>query len=282
METANDCLHEISANSRGCHILTSEKARHIAALGPIPWCITGWKDPAQRLSKSPAQFVLFSQPIFNLGLADDDRHHFEILVQLKEEGLDVPPSRAYLSISAFCKHGPKLDRYVLRRALMCHCGDPRDVGSVLHIKLCRGTLADRDFPAFVADELKAAGLGGDSLCFEMPNVNEPSEPHTREFARRLRAVGCTIAVGNLGAEHISFRPAYHLSAGFTKIAGSLTRDVVVNKTAAARIRAIAHACRDLGIHAVAQHIKDRNTLNMLRDLGVGYAQGRAISEPEPL
>jgi EAL domain-containing protein (putative c-di-GMP-specific phosphodiesterase class I) len=246
--------------------------------------LTGWKNPLQKLAKAFAQndFVLFSQSILRLQAGDDDRRHLEIFVRLKEEERNLVPPGTFLPILEHYNQGPKLDRYVLRRALVWHRGNHRDHGSVLHMNLCRGTLADLEFPLFVADELAAAGVGGDSLCFEIPDVNKPCEPGTREFARKLRAVGCTVAVANLDPEHISFQPANDLSAGFMKIGGSITRGVAINRTAAARIRAIARACRAFGVHTVAQHVEDRDTLNELRNLGLDYAQGYGISEPQPI
>ncbi len=246
--------------------------------------LTGWENPLQKLAKAFAQneFVLYSQSVLKLEPGGDNRPRMEIFVRLKEEERNLMPPGTFLPILEHYKQGPKLDRYVLRRALAWHCGNRRDAGAVLHMNLCCGTIADPEFPLFVADELKGAGLGGDSLCFEIPDVNEPCEPDTREFASRLRAVGCTLAVGILDVEHISFQPANDLSASFMKIGGSVTRDVVGNKAAAARVRAIARACRAFGIHTIAQHVEGQDTLNMLRNLGLDLAQGYGISEPEPI
>lgn len=246
--------------------------------------VTGWEDPQKKLAKAFAQneFLLYCQSIHKLKLGGDNRPHLEIFVRLKEEEQNLMPPGTFLPILEHYKLGPKLDQYVLRQALVWHRSNRRDVGSVIHINLCQGTLADPEFPSFVLAELKATGCRGESLCFEIPDVNKPCDPVTCEFAKRLKAGGCSIAVGVLEPDHMSLEPVKDLAADFMKIGGSVTRDIVGNKAVTARIRALARACRAFGIQTIAQHVEDPDTLNMLTGLGVDYAQGYGISKPEPI
>lgn len=39
MQAANEWLHTLPVNGQGRHMLTLEKARHIALLSPTSWCI---------------------------------------------------------------------------------------------------------------------------------------------------------------------------------------------------------------------------------------------------
>ena len=282
MPTADNRPQERTVNDHGCHLPTSAKVGHLALPNSTPWCMTCRQDPTQAQSGPRGRVALLSQSLLQLEPRKDNRQHVEIFVQIYDEEAGLTRLRAHPSVSAFCSHGPKLDRYVLRRTLLRHRGVRGDAGSVWHVRLCQGTLGDPDFPLFVADELNVIGLGCDSLCFEIPDVNEPSQPNIQEFTRRLRTIGCTIAVGIRDVERISFQPAYMLSAGFMKFGANVTRDLTGSKTAAARMRAVVRACRELGIQTLAQDVKDQETVKILTDLGVDYAQGRGISEPKPV
>jgi EAL domain-containing protein (putative c-di-GMP-specific phosphodiesterase class I) len=244
----------------------------------------GWEDQRERLAKAFArnEFLLYGQSIEKLQPGGDTRTHIEIYVRLRDEERNIVSPGTFLPILEHYKLGSKLDQYVLRRALVWHRGNKRHVAFMLHINLCQGTLVDLEFPSFVVAELKATGLGGDSLCFEIPEVNGPGDPLTCEFAKRLRAAGCSIAVGVHRPDHVTFQPAKDFAADFIKIDGSLTKDVMSKKGPAARLHALTRACRAFGIQAVAQHVEDRGTLTMLNDLGVDYAQGYGISRPAPM
>jgi Amt family ammonium transporter len=153
---------------------------------------------------------------------------------------------------------------------------------MLHINLCQGTLLNLEFPSIVVTELKAADCGADSLCFEIPDVDGPPDPLTLEFAKRLKAAGCHIAVGIDRPDLVTFLPARNFAADYMKFGGGVIRDVTSNMGSAARLRALTHACRTFGIQTVAQHVEDRATLTMLGDLGFDYAQGYEISQPAPM
>lgn len=250
-----------------------------------PGCgVSGWEGQRVRFAQAFAQsrFLLYGQPIERLKAGGDHRLRTEIYVRLEEEEQNVVPPGAFLARLEHYKLGPTLDQYVLRRALAWHRNNRHDGGFILHINLCPGTLADLDFPALVSAELGTAGCGGGSLCFEMPQLDEPADPIAYEFAKRLRAAGCSIAVGADGPDGITFRPAKDFAADFMKIGGHLIRAVMSDSGAAARLRAFNVACRTFGIQTVAQHVEDRATLRMLSALGFDYAQGYEISRPAPL
>jgi EAL domain-containing protein (putative c-di-GMP-specific phosphodiesterase class I) len=246
--------------------------------------LPGWKNPRARFAQAFAEheFLLYSQPVEKLSARGDERPHTEIYVRLQEEEQNVIPPGTFLPMLEYCELGPTLDHYVLRRALAWHCRNRQRAGFMLHINLCHGTLVDLEFPSIVVTELKSAGCGADSLCFEIPEVDGSSDPLTLEFAKRLRAAGCHIAVGIDLPDRVTFLPARHFAADYMKFGGGVIRGVTSNMGSAARLRALTGACRTFGIHAVAQHVEDRATLTMLGDLGFDYAQGYEISRPAPM
>jgi EAL domain-containing protein (putative c-di-GMP-specific phosphodiesterase class I) len=137
--------------------------------------LPGWKNPRERFAKAFAEheFLLYSQSVEKLNSGSDERPHTEIYVRLREEEQNVVPPGTFLPMLEHYKLGSKLDLYVLRRALAWHFGNRQLVGFMLHINLCQGTLVDLEFPSIVVTELKAAGCGADSLCFEIPDVDGP-------------------------------------------------------------------------------------------------------------
>lgn len=246
--------------------------------------LMGWGDPQKKLANAflHDEFVLYGQSIVKLASQANDRARTEIFVRLKEEEQNLIPPGTFLPILEYHNLGPTLDRYVLRKALVwCSTNGPKP-GCVIHINLCYGTLTDLDFPAFVVTELKATGLRGDGLCFEIPQLNRPYGSTTLEFVKKLKAAQCHMAVGVVEAGNISFQPAKEISADFVKVDGSLTREIATDKGAAAKLRALTRACQAFRIQIIAQHVEDQRTLDILSEMGVDYAQGYGVSEHGPL
>ena len=246
--------------------------------------LTGWSKPEQKLAKAFSQneFILYGQPILRLGSGGDKRSHFEIFVRLLEEEQNLTPPGTFLPILEHYNFGPRLDRYVLHKALVWQQAPGRAAEPVMHMNLCAGTLTDADFPVFVDTEIAASGLGGDCVCFEIPDVDTLTSESTLVFVQALRALGCRIALGTVERETILFQPIRHLEPDFVKIGGRLIRDAVNDRMTAAKVRAAIRACREFGIQTVAQYVEDSSTLELMRRLGADYAQGYGITKPGPL
>jgi EAL domain-containing protein (putative c-di-GMP-specific phosphodiesterase class I) len=66
-----------------------------------------------------------------------------------------------------------------------------------------------------------------------------------------------------------------------KIDGSLIRKTLVSRADLQRVADINERCHALGIVTVAELVEDTETLRLLTDMGVDYAQGFQISQPTP-
>lgn len=73
----------------------------------------------------------------------------------------------------------------------------------------------------------------------------------------------------------------HLPVDYLKIDASFVRGLATDPQDRQIVRAIAELARDLGRATVAEGVEDAATLEVVRALGVDYAQGYYIGRPEP-
>ena len=74
----------------------------------------------------------------------------------------------------------------------------------------------------------------------------------------------------------------HLPVDYLKIDGIFIRNLLHDATDAAMVEAIARVAKVMGIRTVAEYVEDDATCRLLAELGVDYAQGHGVHEPEPL
>jgi len=98
----------------------------------------------------------------------------------------------------------------------------------------------------------------------------------------LRQLGCSIAVGAVGRQTISFKAIQTVSANFVKLDGALVRELHRDPVALAKAQAISRVCQSAHIRTIAEFVEEQETLERLRAIGVDYAQGFGISRPAPL
>ncbi len=60
------------------------------------------------------------------------------------------------------------------------------------------------------------------------------------------------------------------------------RELPGSRTDQLIVRALVEVCEGLGIKTVAEFVTDEKTMEMVRDLGVDFAQGYHLGKPEPV
>ena len=104
----------------------------------------------------------------------------------------------------------------------------------------------------------------------------------RDFAEGLTKLGCRFALDDFGAGFASFYYLKHLPIAYLKIDGEFVKELPSTPTDQLVIKALVDVCHGLGIKTVAEFVGDQETVDMLRELGVDFAQGYFIGHPHPV
>lgn len=244
--------------------------------------LAGWSDPVQRLRHAIErdEFALFCQPIVQF--AGEERYPMaEVLVRLREEERALVPPGEFLPVFEHYKMMPQLDRWVVR-----HTVKRLAQGSKMArftVNLAGQTLEDADFPRFVAAQLSVNNVPPEKLLFEIDESDALMRLGAcKRFGDAYRALGGQILIDGFGNRAVSFLPVRELAPKFVKADGSLCRKVLSSETARHKLTAIVRAGQALGYGVVAECVEDQDILNRLRAMGLGYAQGFGIYQPQPI
>lgn len=244
--------------------------------------LAGWSDPAARLRQAldKDEFALYCQPIaaingtprFQMG---------EVLVRLREEEKALLPPGEFLPV--FEHHGMMglLDRWVVKHVLSRLARKSRLPRFTINVS--GQTLHDAQFPAFVAESVKAAGVSASALIFEIDESDVLGRLDAAvKFGNAVRGAGCAVAIDGFGRRAASFAPLKTLRVDFLKIDGSIVRKVLSNDGARTKLAAMVRVGETLGIGLVAECVEEQDILIRLKAMGVGYAQGFGIYQPQPI
>lgn len=95
----------------------------------------------------------------------------------------------------------------------------------------------------------------------------------------LRRAGHKVCLDDFGAGAAAFQYLRDLEVDVVKIDGAYVRGALGNEKGMAFLRAMTGLCHDLGITTVAEMVEDHQSLQFLRDCGVGYGQGYLFGRP---
>jgi diguanylate cyclase (GGDEF)-like protein/PAS domain S-box-containing protein len=227
-------------------------------------------------------FVLVSQPIVELKSAEATQH--ELLLRMRKEGGGLIQPGEFLATAERFGLITGIDRWVTQQAMRliaAHNSEGHEL--TLEVNLSGKTMSDTRFPDEVKRELTATGIDPSNLIFEVTETAAVADiEQARAFAQSLAKVGCRFALDDFGAGYASFYYLKHLPISILKIDGEFVRELPRSPVDQRIISALVEVCRSLGIKTVAEFVSDEKILDIVRDLGVDYAQGYHFGKPEPV
>ena len=153
----------------------------------------------------------------------------------------------------------------------------------LEVNLSAKSLDDDRLARMVEERLAGTNIDEGSLVFEISETAAVANLHgAREFAERLRGLGCRFALDDFGAGFGSFYYLKHLPFDYLKIDGEFVRHSAEDPTDQLVIQAVVDIARGRGKKTIAEHVGDAQTTDLLRWMGVGYGQGYHLGRPAPL
>src|SRR3954470_13456840 len=225
-------------------------------------------------------FVLFCQPVFSLQA--ERITQYELLLRLRDsEGRMVRP---FSFLEPADRYGlmSEIDRWVVSRALDLLEAD--ETGELrLEVNIAGQSLGDYELTALIEQQIAVTDLDPGRLILEVSeNVAAANLEDSMRLAKRLRGLGCGFALDDFGSTFASFRHLRDLPVNYLKIDGDLVVTVTESRTGQLTIKSLVELAKGLGAETIAEYVSDDQTLEFLREQGVGYAQGYRIGRPRPI
>lgn len=228
------------------------------------------------------RFELFRQTILPLQ-NNETGAHYELLLRMRDEqGKIVAPDNF---IAAAERYGitPNIDRWVIENALrwLVSEADEREKLAMCSINLSGQSLGDDKFLPFVIDQFHRSGLDATKICFEITETAAiASFSQANRFIQALKELGCKFALDDFGTGLSSFGYLKHFPVDFLKIDGSFVKEILHDPIDREMVRSINEIGHLTGKRTIAEFAENEEIINMLRSIGVDYAQGYGISMPQ--
>lgn len=256
----------------------------------------GWSARLQSALQQDG-FALHYQPIIPLAQVDaaqladtpgslwpdlaDSPCCYEVLLRLQDSDGEVVSPNAFLPTAERFGLIPQIDTWVLGQAVKqlvtlnavtAHC--------TFTVNIAGPTLAAESFRATARRLLTRHRVAPGSLIIEITETCAIENiDGVRDLIEELRALGCRFALDDFGTGFSSFNHLKRLPVDFVKIDGQFVRGMAedaADRAVVSSINEIAHA---FGKQTIAEFVERRETVVLLKELGVDFVQGYYIAPP---
>jgi diguanylate cyclase (GGDEF)-like protein/PAS domain S-box-containing protein len=280
---AADAACYAAKESGGNRVHLERRDRDSAGESPTP------ERRVTRLARAveEGQFELYAQRMVPLQPENAARARFEILLRLPDGKGQMEVAGEFLPQAARYNLMPAIDRWVISGAIAVlgqwHRDHPDSELPVCSINLSASALVDDKLVPEIERQLTEQGLPAGAFCFEVAESAALSNlAGAVRFLSEIRAAGCGMALEDFGGSVSSFTYLKTLPVDFLKIGGHFVRGVVDDPMYGSIVGAVNEIARSIGMFTIAKQVGSERVLDKLRTLGIGYAQGRALTAPAPL
>jgi PAS domain S-box-containing protein len=224
------------------------------------------------------RFVLQGQPIINLTSRQVEQAELLIRMRRTTDGSELVPPGEFLPAAERFGFIGAVDAWVIDQAVQ-HAA----AGHRVEVNLSAKTISDVGSVERIEQAVLASGCPPANLIFEITETAVADHlDAAREFATRLRHLGCAFALDDFGVGHGTFTYLKHLAVDYLKIDLQFVRDLLEDDANRQVVEAIIGVAKQFEIKTIAEGIEDEATLGALIEMGADYAQGYWIGRPVPL
>jgi PAS domain S-box-containing protein len=221
------------------------------------------------------RFVLYSQPIVPLAGGQPSQ---ELLLRMRGQGGEIISPGSFLPVAEKYGQIGEIDRWVIREAVRLAAG-----GLHVEANLSAASVGNVDLLSLIERQMRAAGAVPLNLIFEITETALMEDVEAgRAFAQGLAGIGCQLALDDFGTGFGSFTYLKAVPVSYLKIDIDFVRDLGSNPANQHLVRAIVGLAEGFGCKTIAEGVEDAETLALLKDYGVDFAQGFFLGRPAPI
>ena len=211
---------------------------------------------------------------------------YEVLVRGRQAAVGDGMSEQLVKALSLRESAAAIDRLVVSQLTAWLKQHPQVWNSdpaSFSINLSNGSLLDPSFIPFVSEALRSSGIAPDTIGFEVP---EQAYLKHREgcaaFMDACEKIGCYVVIDDFSmhSDVVPFLASRALRV--VKIDPRLTQSAMRDRLAQALVIAISQSSKVLGLHCVAKRIDTAATRQWLSAVGIDFAQGFVLEDPQPI
>lgn len=224
-------------------------------------------------------FNMYFQPIMNLQTMHVS--HYEALIRIFEHDNSMVSPQKFILSAEQSGVIQELDQKIIAKvfqvkSMLQKKGIPAKFSINLSGLSFRNDNLFRDIEALC----ERFGIETKEIIFEITETAAVLDSaRTKDIMEEIRELGCCFSLDDFG---VGFSSLYYLKQfpfDYVKIDGSFVRNLKEDMDDQVMVRALVEVAQSFGQYTVAEFVENEDTLNLLKKIGVDFAQGYHVGKP---
>ena len=279
LSLADSCCYAAKDLGRNrVHVYQEDDADVMKKKGEMQW--------VSKINKAlqDQRFVLYFQTIEPV-TSEEEGIHFEILIRMKDEHGNLIPPGDFLPAAEHYDIIKILDHWVIRNTFAWLNKHPEVTRKVklCSINLSGNSIGDEHFMHHLTEHFRKCQFPAEKICFEVTETAAIQNLSIASlFVDTIKELGCSFSLDDFGSGMSSFGYLKQLNIDYLKIDGLFVKDIVIDPVDKAMVKSINEVGQMMGLKTIAEYVESSDIMDVLREIGVDFAQGYGVSRPQPL
>lgn len=207
----------------------------------------------------------------------EDKVKFEALMRIKDKDGHIILPGLFLEVSKRSSSYSKLSRLMIESAFM-QLAAHKDC--VFSINLALEDMNSPDFLMWFMERIAYYKVEGRVVAEITEQESVEGFESVNHFIARIKEIGVKIALDDFGSGYSNFSILMRLQIDYLKIDGSLIKNIDKDKNAQVIVKTIVQFAKDLGLKTIAEFVCSKEIYEVVKDMGIDYAQGYFVGKPE--
>jgi len=213
------------------------------------------------------------QPIYNYKTGKVDK--YEALMRIVEDDTIIYPND-FLDIAKKTKLYPELTHKMIEKVLDKFSNSDLEFS----INLCIEDLMNDELVSFLYEYAEKRGVFDRMVLEIVESEGMEDNAHISKVIQKFKKQGTKLAIDDFGSGYSNYEYLISLQADYLKIDGSITKLIVSDSRTLDVIKSIVEFAQKSDIKVIVEYVSDEEIDEILREIGVDYAQGYYYGKPQ--
>ena len=232
-----------------------------------------------RIALEEDRVVPYFQPIVDV--MSEHIEKYECLARIEDEGDIISPMH-FLEAARRSGLMSNLTRIIINKSFKIFA----DQHVSFTINLSNEDLLNHTFVDFILAKQKLYKINPKAVCFEILEdiVISDTNHAALQTLKTLKQMGYQLALDDFGSDRSNFSRLENFGVDFIKIDGQFVKGIDTNERNQDIVESITSMAKKMNIRVIAEFVSTQAEFEMVKKLGVDFAQGYFFNAPsaEPL
>lgn len=202
---------------------------------------------------------------------------YETLVRLERNGTVYTPYH-FLATARYAGLLYQITQRMMEQA----CAKFSGTSLSFSINITDQDLIEPHFVDFVEETRKRHGIEPNQIYFEILEESSIlSNPVAENHLHTLTSMGYRLCLDDFGVQCSNFAQLGDLKLDIIKIDGTYIKDIHLNQKSQTITESILFFTHKIGVKTVAEFVHNAEVYEIVKSMGIDYAQGYFLGEPKP-